>query len=40
MSEIKKIIPFITKAEGGFSNNKNDNGGATMRGITLSTFKN
>jgi lysozyme family protein len=31
-------MTFIKKWEGGFSNHPNDNGGATMQGITLATY--
>ncbi|MDR1544893.1 MAG: peptidoglycan-binding protein [Prevotellaceae bacterium] len=34
----KILITFIKKWEGGFSNNPNDNGGATMKGVTIGTF--
>lgn len=39
MADYKKIITFIKKWEGGFSNHPNDKGGATMAGITMSTYK-
>ena len=32
-------IPFVHAREGAWSDNPKDNGGATMRGITLSTFR-
>tara|TARA_S200002703_G_scaffold132699_2_gene120600 strand:+ start:5584 stop:6114 length:531 start_codon:yes stop_codon:yes gene_type:complete len=32
-------LPFILRHEGGFSNHPNDPGGATYKGITLSTYK-
>ena len=38
MADYKKLIPFILKWEGGFSNDPVDRGGATMRGITFNTF--
>lgn len=39
MANCKLLIPFILKWEGGFVNNKNDAGGATNKGVTLSTFR-
>lgn len=33
-------LPFIHQREGTWSDNPKDNGGATMRGITLKTFRN
>lgn len=39
MADILKLKPFILKWEGGFSNHPNDKGGATMKGVTLSTFR-
>lgn len=39
MANHKKLIPFILKWEGGFSNDPDDKGGATMKGITLNTYK-
>ena len=39
MADYKKLIPFILKWEGGYSNDKDDLGGATYRGITLATFR-
>jgi len=39
MAKIEKIVPFILKWEGGFSNDPDDAGGATMKGITFATFK-
>lgn len=39
MAEAKKLIPFILKWEGGFANHPADKGGATNKGITISTFR-
>ena len=39
MAKVEKLAPFILKWEGGFSNDPDDAGGATMKGITLNTFK-
>lgn len=39
MADINKIIPFILKWEGGYAEDPVDRGGATMRGITLTTYK-
>jgi Putative secretion activating protein len=39
MADINKLVPLIFKWEGDWSNNKNDKGGATNMGITLSTWK-
>jgi len=33
-----RCIAFVLKAEGGFANDKNDAGGATMKGITIGTY--
>jgi lysozyme family protein len=38
MAKIEKLAPFILKWEGGFSNDPDDAGGATMKGITLPVF--
>lgn len=38
MADSKQLIPIILKWEGGWSNHPSDKGGATMRGITYSTF--
>lgn len=39
MADAKKLVPFILKWEGGFANVKGDHGGATNKGITISTFR-
>lgn len=39
MADIKKLKPFILRWEGGYSNHPNDRGGATMKGVTLNTFR-
>ena len=39
MADAKKLIPFILKWEGGFSNHPLDKGGATNKGITIATFR-
>lgn len=39
MAKIEKLVPFILKWEGGFSNDPADAGGTTMKGITLATFR-
>jgi lysozyme family protein len=39
MAKSKLLIPYIQKWEGGWSNDPVDPGGATMKGITLRTYK-
>lgn len=39
MANHRILKPFILKWEGGFANDPNDLGGATMKGITLDTYK-
>lgn len=39
MADYRKLVPFIKKWEGGFSNHPNDKGGATNKGVTLSTYR-
>ena len=39
MAHLKPFAQFILSFEGGFVNNPNDRGGATNRGVTISTWK-
>lgn len=39
MANIDKLLPFILKWEGGFVNDPTDKGGATNKGVTISTWK-
>lgn len=39
MADYKKLIPIILEHEGGFVNDPIDLGGATMKGVTLNTFR-
>lgn len=39
MANYKELVPFILRWEGGFTNNKNDRGGWTCKGVTLTTFR-
>lgn len=39
MADYKKLIPFILRWEGGYSNDKDDLGGMTYKGVTLATFR-
>lgn len=39
MADYRKLKPFILRWEGGFANVKNDRGGATNKGITITTFR-
>lgn len=39
MADSKILQPFILSWEGGFANHPQDPGGATMKGVTLQTFK-
>lgn len=39
MADSKVLAPFIIIHEGKFSNNPKDPGGATMRGVTLATYR-
>lgn len=38
MGKFDDALAFVLKAEGGYSNNKNDRGGATNKGITQVTY--
>ena len=39
MADAKKLMPHILRWEGGFVNDPVDAGGATMKGVTLATFR-
>lgn len=39
MANYKTLAPFIRFYEGGFANDKDDPGGATNKGVTLTTFR-
>lgn len=39
MADYRKMIPFILKWEGGWSNHPNDQGGETMKGVTIATYR-
>ena len=39
MAKAEILKPFILSWEGGFSNVKGDKGGATMKGVTIGTFR-
>lgn len=39
MANVKFLVPFILQWEGGFVNDPDDLGGATMKGITIGTFE-
>lgn len=39
MADVYKLAPFILKWEGGFSNRKDDAGGPTNKGVTLTTWR-
>jgi lysozyme family protein len=38
MNKFNKSLSFVQTAEGGYSNHKNDRGGATNYGVTHATF--
>lgn len=38
MADVKKLVPFILKWEGGFVNDPVDLGGATNKGVTIATY--
>ena len=39
MAEAQKLVPLVLRWEGGFVNDPDDSGGATMKGVTLATFR-
>ena len=39
MANVNKLAPFILKWEGGFVDHKNDKGGATNMGVTITTWR-
>lgn len=39
MADVRKLLPFILRWEGGFVNDPLDKGGATNMGVTLRTWK-
>ena len=39
MAEVKKLLPFILRWEGGYVNDPLDRGGATNKGVTIATWK-
>ena len=39
MADSSKLVSFILSSEGGYSDKKNDKGGATKYGITLATWR-
>src|SRR3712207_7646428 len=39
MANVKILLPFILKWEGGFVNDPADSGGATNKGVTIATWK-
>ncbi len=40
MADVRKLLPFILKWEGGFVNDPLDKGGATNKGVTIATWRN
>ena len=39
MADVRKLLPFILKWEGGFVNDPLDKGGATNKGVTIATWR-
>ena len=39
MADVMTLAPFILSFEGGFVNDKYDHGGATNKGVTISTWR-
>lgn len=39
MADSKILVPFILSWEGGYGNHPEDKGGPTMKGVTLTTFR-
>ena len=39
MADVRKLVPFILKWEGGFVNDPDDLGGATNMGVTIGTYE-
>jgi len=39
MASYKKLKPIILKLEGNWSNDPNDSGGCTMKGVTIGTYR-
>lgn len=39
MADVKKLLPYILRWEGGFVNDPDDLGGATNKGVTIATWK-
>lgn len=40
MANAEKLMSLIQKWEGGYANHPNDNGGCTMKGVTIKTYRN
>ena len=40
MASAERMIPFISKWEGGYSDHPDDKGGCTMAGVTIGTYRN
>ena len=39
MADVRELVPFILKWEGGYVNDPDDLGGATCKGVTFKTYK-